>query len=160
MTFTPNFTAQESSDGKTVTFTNTSNFGTNDQNYQIADFTVNKLELKDAYGSVIQEINFPTSGADTNVIRFTLPSDIWIEAKLILSGPASFTKILKFPFYKMFMLKSKGILRNNIRKQVLFGDFSKSQFFKDVAVDSIAIGDGAEFQDNIDAANKFLSKTS
>ena len=110
MIFTPNFSATESNDGKTITFTNTSNFDTNDQGYTRNDFTTNRLVLKDAYGALLDTIDFPTAGLDRDKITFSLDKDKWIDAELQMDSPGPYSKTSKFPFYKMFIQKYKSVL--------------------------------------------------
>lgn len=156
MVFTPDLSVQQSDDGKTIIYTNTSNFGTNDQGYLESQFTTNQLILKDAYGDIIQTIQFPTSGSDKNIIRFAIIKDQWIDATLVLAGVASYTKLVRSGFYRIYMQAAKPYLQGGCCHMKHCDAFGKSQLFKDAAEDAIPIGDSIEFQENIDAANSFL----
>ncbi len=158
MIFTPDFKAEESNDGKKVIFTNTSNFDTNDQGYTRSSFTANKLVLKDAYGSPIDTIDFPISGASIDKISIPLNSSKWIDAELVLEGPASFSKLKKFAFYKIFIQKYKTVLRSYESGQATGKDVDLSTYFKDVAEYAIVPGDSVEFQENIDIAHSYLKQ--
>lgn len=155
MIFTPSFTATESADGKTILFTNVSNFDNNSEGYSRAAFTTNQLVLTDAYGAVIDTIDFPITGDGQDKITYPINTPQWINANLQLAGPATYSTSKSFAFYRLFMEKYKSILVSGSKRSFKDKNFSVSTYFKDVAVYSI--DNAIEFQENIDAAVSYIN---
>lgn len=156
MIFTPSLLVEQSADGKTITYTNTSNFLTNDQGFIESNFTTNQLVLSDAFGSIISTTSFPTSGTNKNKIIHTITKDQWIDARLNLAGVATYTKLVRSGFYRIYQQAAKPFLEAGCCHMKHCDAFGKSQMFRDAAVDCIPIADTIEFQANIDAANAYL----
>jgi len=156
MVFTPSISVEQSDDGKTITYRNTSNFGDNDDSYDESDFTTNELVLTDAYGDIILTEDFPTSGPDLNKIVHVITKDQWIDARLNLAGIATYTKLVRNGFYRIYQQAAKPYLQAGCCKPKNCDNFGMSQMFRDAAVDAIPIGQSIEFQENIDSANAYL----
>lgn len=156
--FAPILDVSISDDGKTITYTNASNFDDNTEGFTEDQFTTNELILRDGYGDLLETIPFPTTGEDINKIVYEIDKDQWIDATLNLAGVASFTKLVRSGFYRIYMQAAKPYLQGGCCHMKHCDMFGKSQLFKDAAEDAIPIGDSVEFQENIDAANLYLKQ--
>jgi hypothetical protein len=75
-----------------------------------------------------------------------------------MAGPTDYSKIKKFPFYRIFIQKYKAILKNGEGDPAINKDFDLATHFKDIAEYAIPIGDSVEFQENIDVAHAYLKQ--
>lgn len=91
-TFTPNASWTQSTDGKTLTLTDTSNWVGNDQGYLITDFT-RKFILKNSIGTVLAEL--PLTGSNLSV-TYSVTKDEYYSAELVITGTPSFSKVINF----------------------------------------------------------------
>lgn len=84
--FAASFTVSQSADCSTLTFIDTSNYGTNDEGLVKADFAVREFIVKDSNYDVVDTIALTgtaVSGA------YTISADVWSSVELNLELPAS-----------------------------------------------------------------------
>lgn len=108
--FSPTFSASESEDGKSVTFTLTAFAGANDEDYVKSDFTDLILVLTDAYGEDITTLSF--NSVDSVVWNKT--TDDWVNATLFATGigdVADYELLKQYPFKQITQTKLAEILQ-------------------------------------------------
>jgi hypothetical protein len=91
--FSASFTVSQSADCKTLTFTDTSNYSSNDSGITISSFSTGTRQfiVKSSTGAVLQTINMLISEFSKT---FTLTVDAWVsvELKLVTNASVTYTK--------------------------------------------------------------------
>lgn len=154
--FAANFTLTQSSDGVTLSFTDTSNYGTSSPVINLSDFSFRELVLLDADGAEIETVELG-SGLTAEI---SITRDKWVNATLNLIGinpVGNYTKNYLFPFDRitknLYRKALKGGCCNNpiIEKALSEAD----RLFRGAEISAPA-GDGPGWQENIDAAYAYL----
>lgn len=81
--FAASFTVSQSSDCTTLTFTDTSNYVTNDQAYAVSSFDSRKFVISNSDGDVIDTITL-SDGALTG--SYSITQDYWLSVELELTN--------------------------------------------------------------------------
>lgn len=152
--FEDNFTGTQSSDGLTDTFTDTSNWADNSEGYVRSNF-VRTFTFLDAYGTVLGTIVLPTT---SNVATLALTADKWVNATLSIVGAQTYTKNYLFPFSRITKNKYKELLKDGCCQADKSEEAlaAADRFFRGAEIDAPA-GNAAGWQENIDAANAYLT---
>jgi peroxiredoxin len=153
--FIQNFKFVQSADGKTGTFTDLSTWTSNDENYTRALFT-RTVVLVDAFGDEISSHVIP---ANTDVFTIDLTKDLWIEVQGTydeIDGSGHFEKTIKVPLRRFFIIAFKKKVRFAKDNKSTLESLSHALVFIKAADDAIPVGDGVEYQENIDAAYSFI----
>lgn len=154
--FAPTFSLLQSSDGLTLSFTDTSNYGTSSPVINLADFSARSLVLLDANGTSIETVNL---GSDLTA-KVSITRDKWVNATLNLTGinpVGNYTKNYLFPFDRITKnlyrkALNGGCCSNPIIKKALS---EADRFFRGAEI-SAPSGDGPGFQESIDSAYAYL----
>jgi hypothetical protein len=154
--FAANFTLTQSSDGVTLYFTDTSNYGISDPVITISNFSSRQLVLLDANGTSIETVDLGTNlSAEIIIAR-----DKWVNATLNLVGinpVGNYTKNYLFPFDRitknLYRKALKGGCCNNplIERALSEAD----RFFRGAEISAPA-GDGPGWTNAIDSAYAYL----
>lgn len=152
-TFAPAFTITQSSDGKTLTLVDGSNWVSNDQGYVITNF-VRQIVLTDAFDVVIATIPFPTTELTET---YALLVDKWIKATYTAVGVVTFTLLQQYAFYRLFQIAYRNAIAAKCGCSVNGIDLCSVDAFLSTALFAIPVGNGVEFQNDIDAANAYLN---
>lgn len=145
------FTATQSSDGKTITLTDTSNWP-GDENYNKANF-VRTFTLRDAYGATLDTIVLdPTE----DVATYTLNTNKWIAITFTIDGSVDFSKLQEYPFGRLFELAYIDAVKLGCGCSHGNTDLCDVDAFYSVAQMAVPVGDGQAYQENIDAAYSLL----
>lgn len=93
--FLPSVSIAQSADGTTITATDNSPYGANDQAYVLSSFSSRVLTVKDSLGNVLQTLTF-AAGATT--VSFTLTKDLYLEFDLNWTTPTplSYTNVVYY----------------------------------------------------------------
>lgn len=151
--FAVSTSASQSADGKVVTFTDTSNYGANDQGYVKSDFSVNTIVLKDAFGNVLDTLNFLSS----NTVTYTQTKDNWFTTERSLSGVATYTKEEKFPLMRITINKLQKVLGSGCCQGATNArNLCEANAFINGANFVAPTGNSVAWQNDIDAANSYL----
>lgn len=81
--FAASFTVSQSSDCTTLTFTDTSNYVTNDQGFAVSSFDSRQFVVSNSDGDVVDTIAL-TGGALTG--SYTITQDYWLSVELELTN--------------------------------------------------------------------------
>ena len=151
--------ASQSSDGFTITLTDTSNYGAQSiEGYTPANFT-RAFVLVDAYNNVLATlpINNPTLQ-----IQYAVTQSQWINMQLQLTGlngvPNYTSPIYGLPLDRI----TKNMYRAILKAGCCGGKFEQQQllnadnYFTGAAIEALA-GNGAGFNNDINAATAWLS---
>ena len=114
--FTPSFTIESNSEGTELTFTDTSNYASNDESYTRSTFTTRIFEITDPYSEAI--LGSPLTIPTEDVVDASLDKDRAISVNLVLSNAddsISYTTTLTF-------LALNQLLRAFIAKMNTFED--------------------------------------
>lgn len=145
--------AVQSADGLVTTFTDTSNYGTNDEGYVKSDFTTNTIVIKDADGNVLQTSNFLAS----NTVTYDQTKDLWFTVERALAGVASYSKTEKFPLKRITVNKLQKVLGSGCCQGATNArNLCEANAFINGADYAAPSGNAVAWQNNIDAANAYL----
>ncbi len=151
--FTPAYSIVQSADGKTLTLTDLTNWVANDENYQITDF-VRSVLLNDAFDEEIATVEF--AGTDL-VETYTLIADKWVNSFFNIVGAPTFNlPVQKYAFYRQFQIAYRNAIRSGCGCGKRGIDLCSVDAFITTAEFAIPVGNGVEFQNDIDAANLYL----
>lgn len=157
--FKQSFSATESLDGLTITYYDTSNWGigNNDQNYEKADFERTFVGL-DPYGDEIFNVTLATTADSFEVSKTT---NLWISTTYTATGIALYTLNQEQGFDRLLANKFQQATLQNCCKGCN-GKKNKSSLceallFIKGADYSNSAGNGVQWQENINAADKFLN---
>lgn len=151
--FAPTFTAEQSSSGTTITITDTSPYGSgNDENYVVTDFD-RQFVLVDAFDDVIDTIVMSASGL---VATYDVPvnTNPWIKITFELTGVAEYEKIQKYPFQRYYDLAYINVVNYNCGcgcddKGI---DLCTVDAFYQGAQMAVPVGNGVQYQNYINSA--------
>lgn len=152
MEFTPAFKIEQSSDGLTLTLTDQSNWSDNDEGYVITDFA-RSIIMVDALNNAIGTVDFPASEL---VEAFSIVTNQWVKAQLTIIGEQNYDLIQKYGFYRLFQLDYRKAIVGNCGCGKSGIDLCSTDAFLSTAQMAIPIGNGVEFQNDIDAASAYL----
>lgn len=154
--FSANFTLTQSSDGVTLSFTDTSPYGTSDPVINLADFSARSLVLLDANGASIETVDL----GDDLTAEITIARDKWVNATLNLTGinpVANYTKNYLFPFDRITKnLYRKALKGGCCSNPIIENALSEADRFFRGAEISAPSGDGPGWQEDIDSAYAYL----
>ncbi len=152
--FAPSTEAIQSDDGLTVTFTDNSNYSSNDEGYIKSQFTTNTIVIKDANGVVLQTSNFLTS----DTVTYVQTADTWFTTVRTLAGVASYTKTEKFGLHRMTTNKFEDALTKigccasaKDKSNMCMAD--AFLFGADMA---LPVGNSVKWQQNVNSSNSYL----
>lgn len=149
------FTASQSSDGSTITITDTSPWGAgnNSENYERANF-VRSFLLYDAYDDLLDTITLPTT---SNVATYdiTVNTNPWIKIVFDITGAEDFTLTQKYPFQRYYELLWIEVLKDGCAccDTARGGtDLCRVTAYYQGAQIAIPLGNGVQYQEFIDSA--------
>lgn len=155
--FTQSFTATESLDGLTITYYDTSNWGNNDSGYQKANFTRSFIGY-DAYGTELFNVILSTTDDSFELSKTT---NLWIETTFNIEGAVDFALTQKEGFDRLLVNKFQTATLENCC------DGCGSKKSKSTLCEAVTFikgadyakptGNGIKWQENINAADKFLN---
>jgi hypothetical protein len=147
--------ATQSSDGLVVTFTDQSNYSDNDESYDKADFTTNTIVLYDAYGAVLDTLNFLTS----DTVTYNQTTDHWFTTVRTLAGIASYSKTEKFPLNRITTNKLQRVLASGCCQGMANeANLCKVNTFMQDALYAEPLGASVRWQQDINNANSYLNE--
>lgn len=145
--------AVQSADGLVTTFTDTSNYGTNDEGYVKSDFTTNTIVIKDADGNTLQTSDFLAS----DTVTYNQTKDLWFTVERTLAGVASYSKTEKFPLKRITVNKLQKVLGSGCCQGATNArNLCEANAFINGADYAAPSGNAVAWQNNIDAANAYL----
>lgn len=153
--FAPLFVAQQSSDGKTITFTDQSPWGAgnNDENYLKANF-VRTFTLVDAFGEDVAVLTLPTN---VDSIAYSITKDVWLQTTYKAVGVQTYQLVQK----QMFDRFTVNAYRAKINEENCCGKHDQNLCMANVFIKGAdyaePVGDGVSTQKFIDAAFSYLS---
>lgn len=149
--FIQSFTASQSSDSKTITITDTSNW--TDTIYNKSAF-VRTFVVTDADDVVINTYVMPV---DTNVLTYSIAVNQWQVITYNITGAFSSSLIQKYPFEQLYRLAYRTLISlscgccNDIKGICdVDGYYQGAQF-------AIPTGDGVSYNTNINAAYALIA---
>ena len=153
--FTPNFKIVQSSDGKTLTITDLSNWTSNDEGYVKADFA-RTFTLKDAYGATLTTIGM---GTTADVATYNVTKNLWIETTFTIVGLENYSLLQK----QLFDRFNANAYRNSLSDDAYC--CSKTGVSNLVMADlfitgvnfAVPIGNGVDVQKFEDVAYSYLT---
>jgi hypothetical protein len=153
--FAPVITGIQSSDGLTLTLTDGSNYGSNNEGYIISNFTTRNVVLTASDNSVLATL--PLGSGLT--VTYPLTADKYITATLVLAGVAPYSTFINLPLGRItqnlyqVLLASVGCCANHSTNEKLeAGDI----YFRGCDLAGIS-GNGLSFDSNISSAFKYLN---
>jgi hypothetical protein len=152
--FTPALTGSQSSDGKTLTITDLSNYSVNSQGYTISDFTTRQVVLTSSDGTVLATLNLGIS----LTITWQIVKDQYIKATLNLAGVAPYSTFINLPLQRNTrnlyrVLLQGGCCQNKTIEQKL----AKADiYFRGSDIEELA-GNGPAFDRDIFTINSYLN---
>lgn len=149
------FTASMNDEGL-VTFLDGSTWDTaSDDDYDKADF-VRQIEMKDAYGVLIDTVVFATNSL---IATYQLLVNKWVVAKYDITGVVDFTKTQKYGFQRLFEVAYNDAIKDTCECgcEGSLVDLCMVDSFYQAAAFAVPTGDGVSFQVNIDSAFTLLS---
>jgi hypothetical protein len=157
MALTIAFTATVSSDGFTVTITDSSNWSSSGL---LRTNFVRTFLLTDANGQTLATITLPV---DSDVTTYTLTKDTWVNILFTIVGASSYTLLQRFPFSRIYINKLQDSLINggcdcNNGKDALNINTSTSFYVGALGIEPVANATG--WQSDLDAANAYINLVS
>lgn len=154
-TFVPSYSISQSSDGRTLTLTDTSNWVSNTEGYIITNFARSIL-LNDAFDELITTVTF--TGTDL-VETYTLIGDKWVKSYFTITGTPTFNlDVQQYAFYRQFQVAYRNAIKQGCGCGCGNIDLCSVDAFVTTAQFAIPVGNGEEFQNDIDAANAYLNQ--
>ena len=154
--FAANFTLTQSSDGVTLSFNDTSNYGISSPVINLSDFSSRQLVLLDANGTLIETVDL---GIDLSA-EISITRDKWVNATLNLTGinpVGNYTKNYLFPFDRITKnLYRKALKGGCCSNPIIEKALSEADRFFRGAEISAPAGDGPGWTDAIDSAYAYL----
>lgn len=152
--FAPSTEASQSANGLVATFKDTSNYDTNDQGYEKADFTTNTIVLKDAYGTILETLNFLTE----DTVTYEQTADHWFTTERLLEGVATYEVTEKFPLKRITINKLETALGSGCCQGATSArNLCEANAFINGANYAAPSGNSVLWQKNIDSANSYLN---
>lgn len=155
MILTPSFSASESEDGKTMTFTLTAFDVENDEGLVKGDFSIISLVLTDAYGEDLETLSF----LESDTVTYNKTTDLWINATLFMTAGEEYDPVLQqYPTKQISQTKLAQVLQGHKccgRHQENF--CLAIAYLNGARNDQYINGNDVKYQLNIDNANAYLS---
>lgn len=149
------FEVTNSSDGKTLTFTDLSNWQSNDEGYIREDF-VRSFLLTNAAGETITTLTLPV---DSDTITYDITADIRMNVVFSIVGVVTFTKLQKYTFDRIYLNKLQdalmqiGCCGNNAD----ISNINTSSTFWQGAINLTATDNDTGIQRDLDGANAYIN---
>lgn len=151
--FKPSTQATQDATGLVVTFTDISNYGDNGEGYTKSDFTTNTIQIYDADNNLLQTSDFLTS----DTVTFNQTKDHWFTTVRTLAGVAPYSETEKFPLMRITTNKLQRVLGSGCCQGATNAkNLCEANAYINGANYAAPSGNSTAWQDNIDAANKYL----